>query len=150
MPLLRFELTTFRVTARCSTTELLLLMIFDVLFFKLYQRFGGTVVLYLQKSIAAPGGQISHGFAIKIAIIIGSIRSNISPKNMTHYLNIMHYSNLYCLMTYCIPIKVFSKAVLHTLLVKKAISKHYWKCTIIIYFIQYIFVAYIFCTSRVL
>ena len=62
--MLRFELTTFRVTARCSTTELLWLMIFDMLFLKLYLWFGGTVVLYLQNSIAPPGGQKSHGFAI--------------------------------------------------------------------------------------
>ena len=42
MPLLRFELTTFRVTTRCSTTELLWLMIFGLLFYCPSRWFGGT------------------------------------------------------------------------------------------------------------
>ena len=42
LPLPRFELTTFRVTTRCSTTELLWLMIFGLLFYCTSRWFGGT------------------------------------------------------------------------------------------------------------
>ena len=41
LPLPRFELITFRVTTRCSTTELLWLMIFGLLFYCIYRWFGG-------------------------------------------------------------------------------------------------------------
>ena len=64
LPLLRFELTTFRVLVRCSTTELHGLMIFAIQFFQLYVWFGGANDLHLQNSKVLPYGQSSHGFAI--------------------------------------------------------------------------------------
>ena len=42
MPLQRYELTTFKVTTRRSTTELLWLMIFGLLFYFTSRWFGGT------------------------------------------------------------------------------------------------------------